>query len=340
MEINRKLASIRKISNISPIEGADKIVVATVGGWKVVTGVNEFKVGDLAIYFEIDSFIPDTIAPFLTRSGHNPKMYNGVAGQVLKTAKLRGQISQGLLMHTDIIQEESLLEEGYDCTTILGIQKWEPEIPACISGLAKGNFPSWGSKTDQERCENLVAEIEKMYHDDIGFEITIKLDGSSCSIGTSPDGEYTVCSRNLSLKTDQDGNAMVNIGRKYNMEEKTKAYPGLLFSGELIGPGIQKNPEKLKEADWYIFDIWDSKEGKYLDSDSRHHIIAELGLKHVPVLEYNISLADLGLKTIQDIKTFAIGKSMYGDNREGIVFKSMDGKFNFKAISTKYLLGK
>lgn len=348
MEINRKLASVRKIANIESIEGADKIVLATVDGWKVVTGVNEFRVGDLAVYFEIDSFIPDSIAPFLTKPGHTPKTYNGVLGQVLKTAKLRGQVSQGLLMPIKSFDGTELqtsyffntIKEGDDVTEILGIQKWEAEIPACISGFAKGNFPSWGNKTDQERCENLVKEIEKMYQDDVKFEVTIKLDGSSCSIGTSPDGIYTVCSRNLSLKTDQDGNAMVNVGRKYEMEEKTKKYPGLLFSGELIGPGIQKNPENLKEADWYIFDIWDSKERKYLDVDSRLNIVKELGLKHVPIMANNTSLAELDLKNISEIKAFAIGRSMYGDSREGIVFKSNDGKSSFKAISTKYLLGK
>lgn len=94
----RALATIRKIDEIGPIEGADAIEVATVGGWKVVVKKGEYQPGDLAIYCEIDSWIPTTVAPFLTKAGHFPKVYNEVEGERLKTVKLRGVTSQGLLL--------------------------------------------------------------------------------------------------------------------------------------------------------------------------------------------------------------------------------------------------
>ena len=92
----RKLASIRRIADIQPIEGADAIVVATIDGWKLVVKKDEFKVGDLALYIEIDSWVPHRLAPFLSK-GQEPREYNGVKGERLRTIKLRGQVSQGLL---------------------------------------------------------------------------------------------------------------------------------------------------------------------------------------------------------------------------------------------------
>lgn len=153
--MERKLASIQRVIALDPIEGADRIEVATIQGWKVVCQKGLYEVNDLACYFEVDSFIPTTVAPFLTKPDHSPKVFNEVQGERLKTAKLRGQISQGLLLP---IWEESIkdkvhgLEEGTDVTELLEIQKWEAPIPAQLAGQVKGMFPIFIRKTDQERC--------------------------------------------------------------------------------------------------------------------------------------------------------------------------------------------
>ncbi len=147
--MTRKLASIRRIADIQPIKGADAIEVATVDGWRVVVKKSEFKVGDLALYLEIDSWVPHELAPFLSK-GQEPREYNGVKGERLRTVKLRGTTSQGLLLGVNIIDafgsravnpEDALdvvwfgpndssvsLVEGYDLTEFLGIQKWEALI--------------------------------------------------------------------------------------------------------------------------------------------------------------------------------------------------------------------
>ena len=93
----RKLASIRRIADIQPIEGADAIEVATIDGWKVVVKKREFTIGDLAVYIEIDSWVPHKLAPFLLK-GSEPREYNGVKGERLRTIKLRWTTSQGLLL--------------------------------------------------------------------------------------------------------------------------------------------------------------------------------------------------------------------------------------------------
>ena len=196
----RKLASIRRIDSLTPIDGADKIELATVGGWKVVCQKGLYNEGDLAVYFEIDSWIPHTIAPFLSK-GQYPRVFEGVEGERLKTIKLRGQLSQGLLMPLDEACKniESQLFEGLDVTVPLGVLKWEKAVPAQLAGVCKGNFPSLIPKTDQERAQNLVKEIVAASEAGIQFEITEKLEGSSMTVYRIK-GEFGVCSRNLDLK--------------------------------------------------------------------------------------------------------------------------------------------
>jgi RNA ligase (TIGR02306 family) len=339
----RKLATVRKISEIRPIEGADAIELAIVGGWQTVIKKNEYRVGDLAVYCEIDSFVPTELAPFLTKPGHEPKEFNGVKGERLRTVKLRGALSQGLLLSIDrcisIAGCTSGLEEGDDVSEWLNVQKWEMSIPAQLAGQVRGNFPTWGKKTDAERCQNLITEIAEAYEADVKFEVTIKLDGSSMSVGVSPDGEFHVCSRNLSLKTNQVGNTFVDVAKKYDFETKLKSLGrSLLISGELIGEGIQKNQEKIKGHDFYVFNIWDTVLGQYIPCDERIEIVEQLGLKHAPVLYNSVTLRELGLCNVDDLLKFAEGPSLNSQSREGVVFKSTDGSFMFKAISNSWLM--
>ena len=189
----RKLASFRIVDDIQPIEGADAIELAVVGGWKCVTKKGEFKVGDPAIYFEIDSFLPDGIPAWQFLVDKQSRTLNGVTGHRLRTIKLRGQISQGLILKTndhpatkllltlddasfELYAEACTLEEiaearylraGMDnpeinvdprdlnLNKLLGIVKWDPPLPAQLQGLAAGLFPSWIRKTDQERAQNM-----------------------------------------------------------------------------------------------------------------------------------------------------------------------------------------
>src|SRR5438876_1094061 len=97
-EFKRKLASIRKISEVLPIEGADNIELVKVDGWQCVTKKGEFKPGDLCIYFEIDSFLPiRSEFEFLRKSSY--KKMGDKEGFRLKTIKLRGHLSQGLVLN-------------------------------------------------------------------------------------------------------------------------------------------------------------------------------------------------------------------------------------------------
>ena len=355
----RKLATIRRIDSLAPIEGADKIELATVGGWKVVAQKGLYNEGDLAVYFEIDSWIPSTVAPFLTKPGHFPKVFEGVEGERLKTIKLRGQLSQGLLMPlehkdgglywiTNIEGTMNSVQEGDDVTDALGVKKWEKDIPAQLAGVCKGNFPSLIPKTDQERCQNLKKEINGAVESCAKFEVTEKLEGSSMTVYlmTNEDGtqEFGVCSRNLNLK-ETEGNSFWATARAEGIEEKMRkvlSYTGIedfAIQGELIGPGVQGNIYKLEKLEFRVFDVYNINQGRYLNPDERRHLISFMGMNHVPVI--NPSCSFEGIDGVETLLVFAEGESALcaKQEREGLVFKEVNGGMTFKAISNKYLLG-
>jgi len=146
----RKLATIEKIIDLQPIKNSDFLERATIKGWQLVVKKGEFSTGDFCVYFEVDSILP--IRPefeFLRKNCWNSR-YNGFR---IRTVKLRGQISQGIAFPLSILGDRNLsvLNEGYDLTEELGIQKYVPEIPSCLSGTVEGLFPNFIPKTDEER---------------------------------------------------------------------------------------------------------------------------------------------------------------------------------------------
>ena len=87
----RELAYVVTVDAVTPIEGYDRVELAHVGGWTIVVGKGEFHAGDPAIYFEIDSKLPE-VEPFTNMEFLAKKKYK------IKTQKMCKSISQGLLM--------------------------------------------------------------------------------------------------------------------------------------------------------------------------------------------------------------------------------------------------
>jgi RNA ligase (TIGR02306 family) len=159
----RKMATVRRIDDIRPIPNADAIECAVVGGWTVVVKKGEYSTGDVVVYCEIDSWIPTELASFLSK-GKDPKEYEGIKGERLRTVKLRGQLSQGLLLPLSILTNYGAdLEAGDDVNDHLAahlqIKKYEAPIPAELAAEVKGMFPGFIPKTDQERIQNLSSEL-------------------------------------------------------------------------------------------------------------------------------------------------------------------------------------
>lgn len=102
----RKLATIRVVKDIQPIKDADNIEVLSIDGWKVVAKKGEHQIGEHLIYLEVDSWIPHTLAPFLSKG--EPKIFEDISGERLRTVKLRGQISQGLVLPFSVLKSGNL----------------------------------------------------------------------------------------------------------------------------------------------------------------------------------------------------------------------------------------
>lgn len=333
----RKLASVRKIHEIASITGADAIELAKVDGWQVVVTKGEYQVNDLVIYLEIDSWVPNELAPFLSKD-KEPKEFEGVKGERLRTIKLRGCLSQGLIL--PIING---MIEGDDVTDFLNIKKWDRPLPAQLIGQAKGFFPEFLRKTDQERAQNLQSEIAVEHQSGSLFEVTVKLDGSSIAV-YHKDGEVGVCSRNIELKINEEnqGNAFIKTATNTGLLSALKSLgKNIAVQGELMGEGIQGNREKLSEHNIFVFDIFDIDEQRYLSPDERlevYETLSNYGFlgNHCPLLEIRAPLISAD---INDLLSYAEGGSLNHPIREGLVYKRMDGKFSFKTISNKFLLG-
>jgi len=341
--MERKLATIRRIDDIQPIEGADMIELATVGGWKVVVAKNvNHKVGDLVVYCEIDSFLP--IEPefeFLRKSSYK-KMADGTEGFRLKTIKLRGQVSQGLILplkdaynvfkrNTPNMDMDWF--EGLEVTEMLNIVKYEPPVPAQLAGQVKGLFPSFLKKTDEERIQNLTREFEG-YKNEV-FYVTEKLDGSSVTYYVK-DGVFGVCSRNLDLLEDEN-NSMWKFAITSGLKELLLALNrNIAVQGEIIGEGIQGNPYKIIGQTVRLFNGFDIDNHEYLSLDDLLKLSKWLEVKTVPMLDLEFRLPD----TIDELLSYADSKSVLNEkfDREGVVIRSHDRKISFKVISNKFLL--
>jgi len=365
----RKLASIRRAEGVTRHPNADRLDLVTVGGWTVVTKKDEIKKGDLAVFFEIDSFLPAVeMFSFLG----TPITHQGNLGHRLKTVRLRKIVSQGLMLpldmfyeHKDVIQ----LREGEDLTELLGVTKFDIDLvndkkgQPSVTGQPKGKFPSFLRKTAQERIQNLPHYFN--LHKDTLFEETLKLDGSSMTAykvaGSSTSllrkflnfvtigvwdsvapvqDHYGVCSRNLELTKPKSGDKQSNFWNasdKYSLQDIPVGYA---VQGEVLAPNIQANYEKVSEVEYHIFSVFCIETQEYLKPDFAAAWVA-LNLpkaNYVPVVDTAVKLFS-ECTTFDEIQTRVSGQSINpGVKSEGRVYKALDGSCTFKCISTEYLL--
>jgi len=330
----RKLASVRLIDSLKPIPDADKIEVATVGGWKAVVRKGEFQEGEKIVYCEIDSLLPVREEfEHLRKSCYIRQ--DGTEGFRLRTIRLRGQTSQGLIVSLSTLENPEQWEIGDDVTTAMGIEKYEPYETAPPKGLEP--FPAFIRKTDEERIQNLSDQLPALHGQT--FHVTEKLDGTSFTAYWH-EGEFGVCQRNFRQALDSN-TPYIRMAKNLRLKEKLENMGrSLAVQGELVGPGIQGNVYKLDVLRLCVFNIFDIKSGEYLPKREVMELAKELELDTVPVIEEAIALPD----SIDDILELAEGKSALNKKkqREGLVFvcnELVDGeRVSFKAISNKFLM--
>jgi len=238
-----------------------------------------------------------------------------------------------------------LLTIGTDLTSVLNIKKYEPVVPAHLSGMAKGNFPAFLHKTDEPRLQSEPRVLDEAISKGLVLVGTLKMDGTSFT-AYRRDDEFGVCSRNLDLK-ETEGNAHWRMARKLKLEEILRSeHRNLSIQGEMVGTGIQGNRLGLSEVDLYLFNLFDIDTGKYLSHTELSAFAEKHGLKVVPTV-YRLDFG--GVVGPRDVNHLLnIANNLNYDNgtpAEGIVWRSMcethsdvlKGRLSFKTISNRYL---
>lgn len=319
--MTRALASIKKIDALLPIKDADRIELAVIGGWQVVTQKGIHSVGDLVVFFEIDSFLPASDARYESFRDRFIN-WNGKEGMRVKTIKLKKQLSQGVILSLlDFPEIEATAALGDDVTTKLGIEKWEVVEKENTSAVASKTraFPYFLRKTDQERIQNYGHLVSHALDEE--FEVTVKKDGSSMTVfrvdpassyykdalelmrgkqslwqkvknylsdklGTA-EAVYGICSRNVLLPLEGDSNFHKAARNVLFALENESEFNSASFAvqGEVVAPDIQGNYENVKEVEFHMFDLFDIEDQKYVLPGDRRAFAAVNYINHVKVVD-------------------------------------------------------
>ena len=377
----RALAYVVTIDEIKPIEGYDRVEYARTNGWWVIISKNDnLKVGDKCVYFEVDSKVNanDERFAFLEKKNYKiktQKMCKVISQGLLMPLHLFPEIGDADI-NTDVtdtlkvvysVEEDNARKGNGDPNAKyksmaarhqkifkqkwarwLMRRSWGRKLMFVFFGKKKDNprgFPTFVSKTDEERVENQPWRIG----DGKTYLATEKLDGTSCTYALERKGknkfEFYVCSRNVRQQDEKqecyhDHNIYWDLAFKYNIEQHLKDFLNeftfldwVCIQGEGVG-SVQGNPLKLKEDDLYVFNFKESRGGRW-SSEMGRAKIEEWGMKWVPILG-TVQMPD----TMEELKTLATGKSVVNPDvmREGLVYRSLDGSDSFKNVSREYLL--
>jgi RNA ligase (TIGR02306 family) len=329
----RSLVSIRGVKAVTPIQDSDFLEAAQVMGWQCVVKKGEFTTGDMGVYFEVDSFLPeDERYEFLRTSSFRDNAENG-KGFRIRTMKMRGQLSQGLLLPLAKFPELAGLNEGDDVTEKLGVKKWYVPETASEGGTIIGDRPYGIPASDEIRIQSATELLDELRGKP--YYITTKMDGTS-GMAYFIDGKIGCCSRNKEIKDEETALYWTPV-YKYGLKEKLSRYgKNIVLTGEICGPGIQKNRLRLADAQWYVFDVFDWDSGRYVPYDEALSICAGLGLQMVPLEERG----ELFGYSLEELLEKARGKYPSGLDKEGIVVRhALEPKtISFKALNNDALL--
>ena len=289
-----KLATIEKVLSKSEIEGADKIELVNVLGWQVITKKNEFQIGDYCIYIPIDT----TVNPLKEYFAFLKDEKNPETRVRIKTKKLRGVFSQGLVLPVSVLDIVNY-SEGQDVSELIDVQKYEKEniIVQQGSGTNFKPFPTHIiSITDEDNLKTMNKCLKEFYDKEI--YITLKMDGSSMTIIKEID-EFTLCSRRLIL---EEGSIMYQYVNNKKIKERIMEYNlDIAIQGEFCGPKVNGNQMQLKDYEFYVFNIKNIKTKQYYGYEDILRICKDLNLKTVPLLSKFVCDSSYTIEKFQQI---------------------------------------
>lgn len=354
--MERKLAYIARISQIEPHTNADNLEIAQVGGFKSIIQKGSFKAGDFVVYVETDSLLP--------KQEWNQFLFKKPEAQEvrIKTIRLRGVISQGVIFPRTILPEYVIVQdpnnefnqtqiesqyliEGADVTNILNIKLWVEEVPAQLKGKVKGVFPGFLIKTDQPRLETDLEVLKR--NEGVLCWISEKLDGTSVTFYYRQ-GEFGVCSRNLELFEDES--LYWRIAKEYNIKELLSSLGlNIAIQGEIFGLGVQKNRLKLNKVMFRVFDVFSIDQSRYYNYNELLNFSEQTKLELVPIINSNYVLHTNSLEDFNDELPKITSVFNNQESIEGVVIKPKLGikdydfdspahRLSFKIINKEYLL--
>ncbi|MDR2577410.1 MAG: hypothetical protein LBC70_01170 [Chitinispirillales bacterium] len=329
----RSLVTVQRVKKITAIPESDFLEVVHVMGWQCVAKKGEFQEGDSGVYFEVDSFLPvEPRYEFLRNSSHRENFDNG-EGFRIRTVRLRGQLSQGLMLPLPSFPELEGFSEGDDVTEKLRVKKWYVQETTTAGGTAIGGRPYGIQTSDEIRIQSATDLIERL--SGRPYYITTKMDGTSGTVYCI-NGKIGCCSRNREIKDEADALYWMPV-YKYGLREKLTALgKNIVLIGEICGPGIQRNKLRLPVLEWYVFDVIDWDTGHCIPYDKICEICSALGITVVPLEECGEKFA----YSLEELLEKAKGNYPSGLDKEGIVIR--DAKrpktISFKVLNNDALL--
>lgn len=269
------IVEVCKIDKVERHPNADRLDIATVKGWNCIVGRHEFKEGDLCIYIPVDAVLPDALENVLFSNTQVKLKKHRV-----RTIKLRGVVSQGLVISPAKVNEYTMATKGavffgsgkiaetYDCKDVLGITKYEPPakgIPMKLNNSRRAlihRHPDFRKYTDINHLKNFPTMLK-----DSKVIVTEKIHGTNFRSGWLPykprtifgklkkiildifglgkKWEFVYGSHNVQLQDGSDKqyyetNVYARIVKQLDLKSKFRELPGLIFYGEIYGDGIQK----------------------------------------------------------------------------------------------------
>lgn len=338
---------LRRIARIDPHPNADRLDVARLEGlaWEFVVPKGGFQPGDAVLYFPIDSVLPSELAD---RLGVRTYLVGKEKTRV-KTARLRGFPSQGLVVRPGQVRAEWTPEPGVDYAAELGVVKYEPPPIPCHAGDLVP-LPVGVSVYDIEGADNFPHLVDVLL--DLDVCVTEKLEGSNWSATRTRAGDLFVSQRNHSIRpTEGAEHDFWRVAREQGLLDLlarlSAERPGrdVTLRGEYLGPGVQKNLYRLPKNLIALFDV--EVDGRALPFREFEAIVREAQAVAVPVLFVGRFREWLGPRTVREASNGAsVFQGANGVAREGIVVKPLVeqaheelGRLILKQRSPEYLAG-
>lgn len=320
---------------------ADSLSIAQVGEWQCVVRTEDFKDETLGVYIPLDAV-----------AAIEHPLLNFLCGKRVKTCKLRGVLSQGVLLSFSQIKHymtnelgmkpesiEKVCIEGRDFAGILRVKRWYDPTVRYVSGDSEPAHERFHKYTSMENIKNYSSIIK------LGEEvhITEKLHGTSARYAYV-EGKFLIGSRGRQLKNEEGQHSVWHMCfKKHKLDEKLLSLyekfnqKEVAIYGEIVGPKVQDLSYGQLEPTFFVYDI--TVDGQFLGPRECYAATKDLGLNSVPLIK-------IGSFEKKDLE-YRLGNSLLDNThiREGIVIKPLTPRWNeevgrviLKVISEDYLM--